>query len=288
MFSIINIEYLNEENIVSNEVAKINESINLFYASDEYQTIISDNFEKTELKTQIIKFLAGKTETVGNAKSIITNLMNTKLLRNTEESLLVKFMDIINPTIQTFLGVESMPKLNTENMFAVDRISKISDFVQISLEYYNKIYKKDRELIDCVVESNYSELGSMLESMRNVELFKDYASTSGYYTTLMIGLDNKFGDYLDFEVATKSTFSWVETMNTYGNDLHSFLNYKLDNGAKMFDVISGKTELTFTEALSQMGTEKILDYYNKLKDCELIKPISQILYNEISSLIPTI
>ena len=103
---------------------------------------------------------------------------------------------------------------------------------------------------------------------------------------LMLAIDGAYSDYLNLEVATHDSFSWKDTMVDYGYDLKSYLSHAVnDNGkdAKMIDVIMGKTEVTFDEALSQLTPAELFEYYTSLSGCEIINPITQILLSSYIS-----
>lgn len=288
ILSVINWESLQIENVISSEIEKINISLELFFNSTSFETIKANTYEKSQLKEDIIEFLASKTNGVSNVKTIVLNILSTKIFQNFEKDILNKLMVNINATINTFVKDENqdLPQLTLTNLHSDIEREKIANYAQIIIEYYNSIYNKEQEMIYNIIESDFASLGSVLEGMRGLEMFNN-----GYYSTLMLKLDKMFKEYLDFEVATKSEFSWIETMEDYGQHLKGFLNHNLiynDEEIKMFDVVYGTTEMTFVEAVESMGIETIVDYYDNLKDCELINPITQILYNKIQELIPSI
>lgn len=279
LLDFVNIEYIDDDSVIDNEVTIINNILNKFIQSTQFETIMADDFEQSKMADEIVSFLAYET----NTNYITQNILSTMLFKNLVIKGTVSGAKTAGELVTSSIGsTMTISEVNTSDMFETEK-DKIADFLEKAVKYYDGI--KGENIAYNVLESDLVTLGDILDNMREVKLFADYGST-GYYKDLMLAIDGAYSDYLNLEVATHDSFSWKDTMVDYGDALKSYLSHAVnDNGkdAKMIDVIMGKTEVTFDEALSQLTPAELFEYYTSLSGCEIINPITQILLSSYIS-----
>ncbi|MBQ7308201.1 MAG: hypothetical protein IJW82_06730 [Clostridia bacterium] len=290
LLGLINWEYIEEENIFSTEKQNLIDILDILYNSQNFEQMTNENFDKSKTLEYVLKILNEENDGVKNTKTFVTKLLSTKLFRNFEQNILTTTLTSINNSISTALNLSGKEStLIFTNMYQAQEVEDLASFAENFVSYYcTSLVDKTGDVLYDVVKSDYVQMAGVLESMKQVELFGDLQQ--GFYYDLMTSLDTAYGDYLDFGLATKDTFSWTTTMETYGEHLNNLLNHELvDNGETVifFDVVKGSTSLEMIDALNQMGMANVVSYYENIKDCELLKPLSAIMLEEITkSMLP--
>ena len=219
---------------------------------------------------------------------ILKPMFSCSILKNTMKLGLDKVHGIIESSLDGLVEGETITisEFNTANIMTESFNNQILDIVNKAIDYAKDIsvagLNKDK-LMDTLVNSNLTNLGTCLDAVKNSSLFS-LTATTGTYVDMLSALEkSNLSDVIDFEVAKNDTYSWTVELTNLQTTINTLNQIKVstpdgEKGLVTFMLDGGD----FNEAYSAINKTNVQNI-KSLFEVALIKPLAINVVNTINA-----
>ena len=278
---------------IKDQFGNLAESVNEIKSSNVITLLKNMNAENQNDTIDLIidELATVNSSNVTLATRVLNPILSCSILKNTICYGLDSAHSVIESSLNSLVAGENI----TIAPFNTSTINSDIDRQQI-LNIINKLvtYAKDIKiadlqgdtLLDSIMDSNLTALGTALDEVKNANLFSTVAQGKSYNDMIKALSKSDFNKFLDFTIATDTSYSWKTELTSLQTAINTINNTIViptasgDKGLIKFMLNGGN----FNEAYNYINSTNAMTL-QPIFEIKLIKPVAVNVVNTINMMI---
>lgn len=278
---------------IKDQFGNLAESVNEIKSSNVITLLKNMNAENQNDTIDLIidELATVNSSNVTLATRVLNPILSCSILKNTICYGLDSAHSVVESSLNGLVAGEdiTIAPFNTSTINSdIDR-QQILNIINKLVAYAKDIKIADLQgdtLLDAIMDSNLTALGTALDEVKNANLFSTVAEGNSYNDMINALSKSDFNKYLDFTIATDTSYSWKTELTSLQTAINTINNTIViptasgDKGLIKFMLNGGN----FNEAYNYINSTNAMTL-QPIFEIKLIKPVAVNVVNTINMMI---